>query len=130
MSGPPSPELPILYDDDCAFCKWCLDKILAWDRRGRLRTVPIQCDEGQTLLTNVPSNERLASWHLVLPSGEVRSAGAAAGPLARLLPLARPLAFVFERFPRATDSAYRSLAAKRARFGRALGIDATCELRR
>ncbi len=37
----------ILYDADCGFCKWSLDKVLLWDRRGRLRPVAIQSPEGQ-----------------------------------------------------------------------------------
>jgi predicted DCC family thiol-disulfide oxidoreductase YuxK len=129
---PASPEPPraVLYDDDCAFCKWSLDKILAWDRRQRLRPVAIQSDEGQGLLADVPEAERLDSWHLVLPSGEVRSAGGAAAPLAALLPGGRPLAFLFRSFPGLTDWAYRRVAANRNRFARWLGIDASCELRR
>jgi predicted DCC family thiol-disulfide oxidoreductase YuxK len=124
------PPRVVLYDDDCAFCKWSLDKILAWDRRRRLRPVAIQSDEGQGLLADVPESERLDSWHLVLPSGEVRSAGAAAAPLAELLPGGRPLAFLFRAFPGLTDRTYRRLAANRNRFARWLGIDASCELRR
>jgi predicted DCC family thiol-disulfide oxidoreductase YuxK len=127
---PPKPQRVVLYDDDCAFCKWSLDKILAWDRRHRLRPVAIQSDEGQGLLANVPESERLDSWHLVLPSGEVRSAGAAAAPLAELLPAGRPLAFLLRSFPNLTDRAYRRVAANRNRFARWLGIDASCELRR
>ncbi len=80
------PQRIVLYDNDCAFCKWSLDKVLAWDRRRRLRPVAIQSDEGQGLLADVPESERLDSWHLVLPSGEVRSAGAAAAPLAESAP--------------------------------------------
>ncbi len=124
------PQRVVLYDDDCAFCKWSLDKILAWDRRRRLRPVAIQSDEGQGLLASIPESERLDSWHLVLPSGEVRSAGAAAAPLAALLPAGRPLAFLFRTFPGLTDRAYRRVAANRNRFARWLGIDASCELRR
>jgi predicted DCC family thiol-disulfide oxidoreductase YuxK len=120
----------VLYDDDCAFCKWSLNKILAWDRRRRLRPVAIQSDEGQALLANVPESERLESWHLVLPSGDVRSAGAAAAPLAELLPAGRPLAFLFRSFPGLTDRAYRRVAANRNRFARWLGVDANCQLRR
>jgi predicted DCC family thiol-disulfide oxidoreductase YuxK len=124
------PQHVVLYDDDCAFCKWSLDKILAWDRRHRLRPVAIQSNEGQGLLATVPEAERLDSWHLVLPSGEVRSAGAAAAPLAELLPGARALAFLFRSFPGLTDRAYRRVASNRNRFARWLGIDASCELRR
>ena len=129
-SASPEPPPVVLYDDDCAFCKWSLDKILAWDRRQRLRPVAIQSDEGQGLLANMPEPERLDSWHVVLPSGEVRSAGAAAAPLAALLPAGRPLAFLFRSFPRLTDRAYRRVAANRNRFARWLGVDASCQLRR
>jgi predicted DCC family thiol-disulfide oxidoreductase YuxK len=73
---------------------------------------------------------RLDSWHLVLPSGEVRSAGAAAAPLARALPAGKPLASLFDRFPRTTDRAYRYVAEHRDRFARLVGADATCSLRR
>jgi predicted DCC family thiol-disulfide oxidoreductase YuxK len=120
----------VLYDDDCAFCKWSLDKILAWDRRRRLRPVAIQSDEGQRLLAHMPESERLDSWHLVLPSGEVRSAGAAAAPLAELLPAGQPLAFLFRAFPGFTERTYRRVSANRNRFARWLGIYASCQLRR
>lgn len=124
------PQRAVLYDRDCGFCKWSLDKILAWDRRHRLRPVAIQSEEGQRLLANMPESERLDSWHLVLPSGEVCSAGAAAAPLAALLPAGRPLAFLFRSFPGLTERAYRLVAANRNRFARWLGIDASCQLRR
>jgi len=130
VTGSGEPEWPVLYDDDCGFCKWSLDKVLAWDRNRRLRPVAIQSDEGQTLLAEVPEAERLDSWHLVLPSGEVRSAGAAAEPLARLLPGGRPLAVLFGTFPRITERAYRFVADHRDRFARLVGVDATCQLRR
>jgi predicted DCC family thiol-disulfide oxidoreductase YuxK len=126
----PGAQWPVLYDDDCGFCKWSLDKILAWDRRRRLRPVAIQSDEGQALLAEIPEAERLDSWHLVLPSGEVRSAGEAAEPLARLLPAARPLAGLFRAFPGITNRAYRFVADHRDRFARLVGVDATCQLRR
>jgi predicted DCC family thiol-disulfide oxidoreductase YuxK len=115
------PQPVVLYDEDCAFCRWSLDKILAWDRHRRLRPVAIQSADGQALLANMPESERLDSWHLVLPSGEVRSAGAAAAPLAELLPAGRPLAFLFRSFPGFTERAYRWVAANRNRFARWLG---------
>jgi predicted DCC family thiol-disulfide oxidoreductase YuxK len=123
------PQRIVLYDDDCAFCRWSLDKVLAWDRHHHLRPVAIQGDEGQRLLAHVPESERLDSWHLVLPSGEVRSAGAAAAPLAALLPGGRPLALLFRAFPGLTEGAYGRVAANRNRFARWLGIDASSELR-
>jgi predicted DCC family thiol-disulfide oxidoreductase YuxK len=123
-------EMAVLYDEDCGFCRWSLDKVLAWDRRKALHPVAIQSEEGNRLLAGVPESQRLDSWHLVLPSGKVFSAGAAAAPLARVLPAGKPLAFLFERFPRTTDRAYRFVAEHRDRFARIVGADAGCSLRR
>jgi len=125
-----SPKWPVLYDQDCGFCRWSLDKILLWDRRQALRPVAIQSDEAEQLLAAVPRDEWLESWHLVLPSGEVRSGGAAAEPMARLLPGGRPLAFLFARFPGITDRAYRWVAANRDGIARLLRIDSSCTVRR
>lgn len=131
MAAPPSAEQRVvLYDEDCGFCKWSLDKILAWDRRQSLRSVAIQSEEGQELLRSVPAAERLDSWHLRVPSGEVRSAGAAVPSLVEVLPGGRPLAFLFRSFPRITDRAYRFVAKHRSWFSRRLGIDASCQVRR
>ena len=120
----------LLYDSDCGFCKWSLDKILLWDRRGRLRPVAIQSAEGQRLLSELDPAARLDSWHLAGPGGELASAGAGAAPLARLLPGGRPLAFAFERLPRTTDRAYRWVASHRDRLARLVGVDDSCELER
>jgi predicted DCC family thiol-disulfide oxidoreductase YuxK len=132
MSAPAqsTAQAAVLYDDDCGFCKWSLNKILAWDRRQRLRPVAIQSDEGQALLAKVPERERLDSWHLALPSGELFSAGAAAAPLAELLPGGSPLARLFRSFPGPTERAYRYVASHRDRFARLAGVDATCQVRR
>jgi predicted DCC family thiol-disulfide oxidoreductase YuxK len=120
----------ILYDQDCGFCKWSLDKILAWDRSRRLRPVAIQSEEGGRLLAAVDPVARLDSWHLVLSDGRLFSAGAAAAPLARILPGGRPLAAVFGALPTQTDRAYRYIARHRNRWARLLRIDANCEVRR
>lgn len=125
-----APDHIVLYDEDCGFCKWSLDKILAWDRADRVRPVAIQSPEGQELLSGIPVEERLDSWHLVEPGGTVRSAGSGAAPLARVLPGGRPLAFTFDRFPTATERAYRFVADHRDWFARRLGIDDACELKR
>ena len=126
-----SDERPvILYDADCGFCKWTLNRVLAWDRAGRLRSAAIQSEEGGRLLAGIPAVERLDSWHLALPDGELRSAGDAAAPLARMLPGGAPLAAAFERFPGLTERAYRLVARNRGRLARLLRVDASCEVRR
>jgi predicted DCC family thiol-disulfide oxidoreductase YuxK len=115
-----SADHSLLYDDDCGFCRWSLHLILRWDRHGRLRPVAIQSEEGARLLADLSEEERLASFHLVAPDGSLASAGAAAVPLARLLPGGRPLAALFGAFPRATDGAYRWVADHRTALGRVL----------
>jgi len=108
----------LLYDRDCGFCRWCLGKVLAWDRGRSIRPVAIQSEEADRLLTGVPEQERLASWHLVDESATVRSAGAAFPELFRLLPAAAPLAVLTGRAPRATDRAYRWVAGSRSRWSK------------
>ena len=110
----------VLYDRDCGFCRWCLGKVLAWDRRGALRPVPIDSEEGERLLSGVPAQERMSSWHLVGEDGSVRSAGAAFPALFRLLPGGGPLAALTSRAPAATDRAYRWVAGNRGVWGKAV----------
>jgi predicted DCC family thiol-disulfide oxidoreductase YuxK len=103
----------ILYDADCAFCRWSLALILRWDRGRRLRPVALQDPEAERLLEGMSEQERMASWHLIAEDGTVSSAGAAVAPLLRLLPGGRPVAAVALRFPGATDRAYRWVANNR-----------------
>lgn len=123
-------RLVVLYDQDCGFCKWSLNKILAWDRRRRLRPVAIQSEEGQRLLDGVPESRRLESWHAVRPGGQVLSGGYAAPAITERLPCGSPLTFVFRRFPRTTDRCYSWVASNRDRVAGWLRIDASCEVRR
>ena len=120
----------VLYDQDCGFCKWSLDKILAWDRPRRLRPVAIQSEEGDRLLAAVEPRARLDSWHFVSDDGKLFSAGAAAEPLARALPWGRALGAAFGAFPGLTGRAYSYVARHRNRWARLLRLDANCELRR
>jgi predicted DCC family thiol-disulfide oxidoreductase YuxK len=106
----------ILYDRDCGFCRWALSKVLAWDRSGRLRPVALQDPEADALLGGMPEEKRMASWHLA-KEGELRSGGAAFGPLLRGLPGGRPLARLAEAAPGATDRAYRLVAGNRDKLG-------------
>jgi predicted DCC family thiol-disulfide oxidoreductase YuxK len=125
----PTRQAAVLYDGDCGFCKWALDKILAWDRRRRLHPVAIQSEEGDRLLAGMDPERRLDSWHLVR-DGFVRSGGAAAPELFELLPGGAPLAAVLRAFPRLTERAYRWVADHRDLLARLLRVDASCQLRR
>jgi len=114
----------IFYDEDCGFCRWSLERLLRRDRHGRLRAAPIQSDEGDRALSDLSEEQRLASWHLVTPEGRRYSGGAAAAPMARLLPAGAPVAFLADAFPRTTDRLYRWVADHRDVLGRRLGEQA------
>jgi predicted DCC family thiol-disulfide oxidoreductase YuxK len=110
----------LLYDADCGFCRWAIDKVLAWDRKGKLRPAAIQGHEADRLLRGLSDEEKMASWHLVV-DGNRYSGGAVAAPLLRLLPGGRPLAPVVAAFPGVSDRAYRFVSRNRDRFGRLAG---------
>jgi predicted DCC family thiol-disulfide oxidoreductase YuxK len=130
VGGMPDSKATVLYDDDCGFCKWSLNKLLAWDRSQRLRAVAIQSEEGQRLLAEVPAAQRLDSWHLIDATGAVRSAGAGFETLFEILPGGAPLAAFARTFPRTTERAYRAVANNRSGLSRLLRIDRSCEVRR
>jgi predicted DCC family thiol-disulfide oxidoreductase YuxK len=104
----------VLYDDGCAFCAWLLSVLLRWDRAGRLHPVALQRSEADRLLPDLTPAERMASWHLISPTGERHSGGSAATELLKLLPGGRLPAAGFARFPRLTDRAYRWVAEHRS----------------
>lgn len=110
----------ILYDADCGFCRWSLQRILGWDRHDRLRPVALQDPEADRLLGGMSREQKMGSWHLVMPDGTVHSSGAAVPPLMRLLPGGTPFAVVASTFPRSTDTLYRWVARNRGTLGRVL----------
>jgi predicted DCC family thiol-disulfide oxidoreductase YuxK len=112
----------LLYDSDCGFCRWSVDKVLAWDRRRRLRPIALQDPEAADLIG--PLDSKMDSWHLVTSDGGLHSGGAALAPLLGLLPGGRPFGALFSAFPGVTDRAYRLVARNRDRFGRLLGQSA------
>jgi predicted DCC family thiol-disulfide oxidoreductase YuxK len=111
-------EVILIYDRDCGFCRWCLGKVLAWDRRRAVRPIALGTPEANRLLADVPAAERPTSWHLVDEAGTVHSAGAGFEPLFRLLPGGGPFAKLAARFPRATERGYRFVSGNRSIFGR------------
>jgi predicted DCC family thiol-disulfide oxidoreductase YuxK len=110
----------VLYDRDCGFCRASLGVLLAWDRNRRLRPVALQDPEADRLLAGMPADKRMSSWHLVTGDGVVTSAGAALAPLLRRLPGGTWPARLAERFPDATERAYRWTADHRSLSGRPL----------
>jgi len=114
----------LLYDADCGFCRWSLDKIMARDRDHRIKPLPLHSAEADSFLPGMDEETKMASWHLVLPDGTVRSAGDAVEPLMRLLPRGTPVAAVAGLAPGLARTAYRFVARNRERFGRLIGTKA------
>jgi predicted DCC family thiol-disulfide oxidoreductase YuxK len=92
--------------------------VLRWDRRRHLEPLALQDPEGERLLSGMTEEERMASWRLVTPNGEVHSAGAAAAPLLRLLPGGRAPAAAAGAFPRLTERVYGWVADHRTQLAR------------
>ena len=107
----------LLYDGECAFCRCCLRRVLAWDGR-HLRPVALQEDTATELLAELDEDERMASWHLVEANGTRFSGGAAVAPLMRLMPGGAPLARAAETFPGAVDASYDFIARHRSALSR------------
>lgn len=78
----------------------------------------LQDPEAARLLSGMPADERMASWHLVDPEGRVQSGGAAIAPLLRLLPGGRFLAAISARMPGPMERMYRWTADHRSGLGR------------
>lgn len=107
-------RLPVLYDADCGFCRMTLGSLLVWDRRGRLRPVALQSDEGGALLPGLTGDERLATVRVVPTGGSPLAGGAAFARLLRELPGGVPVALALERRPRLTERGYRAVASTAA----------------
>jgi predicted DCC family thiol-disulfide oxidoreductase YuxK len=116
----PAPTWTVLYDADCGICRTLLAGLLRWDWNRRLRPLALQAAESDRLLADLAPAERMASWHLISPSSERWSAGAALPPLLRLLPGGRAPAAAFARFPAATEHGYRWVADHRSDLARLL----------
>jgi predicted DCC family thiol-disulfide oxidoreductase YuxK len=117
MAGSGDPVV-VLYDAGCAWCRWSVAKVLAFDLRRLLQPEPIQGELGRLLLDGMPEAQQLASAHAVTPDGQVFSGGDAAVPIAAVLPVGAALAALLRAFGGATRAAYALIAGNRSRLGR------------
>jgi predicted DCC family thiol-disulfide oxidoreductase YuxK len=110
----------IFYDRDCGFCRRMLRIVLWLDQKAgaRLSPVALQNPDAQQELPGLDDSERMASWHLKSPSGEIASGGAALAPLIELVGLPHSLASMLRNHPALPDRVYRWVAAHRQLFGR------------
>lgn len=92
--------------------------MLKRDRGDVLDVAPIESPAGERLLAGMDREERLASWHLVLTSGEVHSGGAAFAPLAAAVGRWRAAGRLAARFPRVAAAGYGFVAARRSFWSR------------
>jgi predicted DCC family thiol-disulfide oxidoreductase YuxK len=106
----------VLYDGECGFCRWTIAWALARDEGHLLVVAPIQSGAGARLLADIPPAERLRSVHVVYDDERRESGGSAAREVLKLLPSARPLAWLADRAPRWADRVYGFVAEHRRRF--------------
>ena len=116
IDEPPPPGFTLVYDDACAFCRSAVALVLLCDRRRRLRTAPYRAvadvvDPGR-------DGRRPASWFAIRDDGVVVAGGAVFAPLLGRLPGGRRLGRLSARFPRASERAYRLVAARRRALSR------------
>jgi predicted DCC family thiol-disulfide oxidoreductase YuxK len=88
------------------------------DRHRRLRPVALQDAEADLLLSAMPAEQRMASWHFVGDNGRVYSGGEAFAPLLRLIPGGGPLARALDAVPALAELGYRAVAGRRSFIGR------------
>jgi predicted DCC family thiol-disulfide oxidoreductase YuxK len=114
-----SVKATLIYDAECALCRWAVAKVMVWDRARAIRFVALQDRAAaDRLLSTMDEETRMASWHLVTIDGRIYSAGEGVAPLLRLMPGGGPPACLAAAAQPLTDRVYDFVAAHRAGFGR------------
>ena len=118
------PVPAVLYDGDCGFCTWTVDKIAARVEPGAIEIVPLQSPRADELLGGrVDEETKWASWHLVEPGGALYSGGDAVPRVLRHVRGGVLAGRLAARFPRVTSGLYRAVARNRDRLGRVVRAD-------
>ena len=124
----------LLYDEECTFCTAVARGVLALDREGRIESVGLRTPRAVRETFGLTEKERLASFHLISPSGELWSGEEAIEPLLRLVPKARGIRRALadhQSLRRMAGASYRWVARNRSwlsrlvppRYGRPLPGD-------
>lgn len=114
----------IFYDQECGFCRRALEIVYRIDgkRDQRLFPIALQDRAAERELPGMSESERMESWHLKTPDGEIMSGGAALAPLIELLGLPRGLASLFRDRPGLANRGYKWVADHRGPIGRAIRV--------
>ncbi|HEX2195634.1 MAG TPA: DUF393 domain-containing protein [Actinomycetota bacterium] len=114
----------VLYDADCGFCTWVVDKIAGRVEAGALEIVPLQAPRADELLAGrVDEQAKWESWHLVEADGTLYSGGEALPPVLRHVRGGRSAGRAAARFPRVASALYRIVARNRDKLGRVVRAD-------
>ena len=119
-AGASSPSVPVvLYDADCGFCTWVVDRIAARVAPGSIEMVALQAARADELLAGrLDDAAKWESWHLVEPGGALYSGGAAVPRVLRHVRGGHVVGRIAARLPKTTDVAYRFAARHRDKLGR------------
>jgi len=79
-------KFTLVFDSDCGPCTHFKNVVSFLDTSGRIRYMGLSEADSSGLLDAVPVDLRCRSFHLISPSGEVKSGPSAFPDLARLLP--------------------------------------------
>jgi predicted DCC family thiol-disulfide oxidoreductase YuxK len=125
-------RLVVLFDEDCAFCRWTAGQLARLDRRRRLLLMPLQDAPGAPDLARIAATHALQkSLHVVSPNGSVRTGGDALIEIFRLLPGGRLVA-LWAALPGSravADVVYGAAARNRAALARLVqAAGGSCEL--
>jgi predicted DCC family thiol-disulfide oxidoreductase YuxK len=120
-----SPGVPVvLYDADCGFCTWVVDRLAGRVAPGSIEIVPLQGARADELLRDrVDETARWESWHLIEVDGSLYSGGDAVPRALRHVRGGRIAGRIAARLPRTTAVAYGLVARNRNRLGRVVRAD-------
>ena len=113
----------LLYDADCGFCRWAIDRLLAWDRPNGCAWFPFRTPRR---IGCYPASTRTRGWARGISSWTARCTRVAPSSAPAAVTARRTARRGRGRFPGVTERTYRWVSRHRDRFGRMAG--ARCEV--